>query len=152
MFHFQGRILVCVFTIWTYSYSFRVFQIIVSRWFLIRVWVTTSLKSPGLFSVFNPNLTMLLFGFVSSRPVISKFSHPCTNPLVIVPRAPITIVIIVTFMFHSFFNSLAWSRYLSLFTHSFNFILWSSGAAKSTILQILFFFVDYYKICSSGRD
>ena len=27
-------------------------------------------------------------------------------------------------MFHSFFNSLAWSRYLSLFSHSFNFTLW----------------------------
>ena len=43
-------------------------------------------------------------------------------------------------MFHSFFNSLARSRYLSLFSHSFIFILWSAGTAKSTILQVLFFF------------
>ena len=42
-------------------------------------------------------------------------------------------------MFHSFFNSLAWSRYLSFFSHSFSFILWSTGAPKSTILQVLFF-------------
>ena len=39
---------------------------------------------------------------VSTRPVISKYSSPCTNPLVTVPRAPITISIIVAFMFHSF--------------------------------------------------
>ena len=40
-------------------------------------------------------------------------------------------------MFHSFFNSLARSRYLSLFSHSFSFILWSAGTTKSTILQII---------------
>ena len=38
-------------------------------------------------------------------------------------------------MFHSFFNSLARSRYLSLFSHSFSFILWSARTAKSTIFQ-----------------
>ena len=59
-------------------------------------------------------------------------------PLVIVQDAPITIGTIVTFMIHSFFNSLAMSRYLSFFSHSFRFILWSAGTAKSTILQILF--------------
>ena len=61
-----------------------------------------------------------------------------SNPLVTVPNAPITIGTIVTFMFHSFFNSLARSRYLSFFSLSFRFILWSAGTAKSTILQILF--------------
>ena len=44
-------------------------------------------------------------------------------------------------MFYSFFNSLARSRYLSFFSHSFSFILWSAGTAKSTILQVLFYFV-----------
>ena len=42
-------------------------------------------------------------------------------------------------MFHSFFSSLARSSYLSFFSHSFCFILWSAGTAKSTILQVLFF-------------
>ena len=68
----------------------------------------------------------------------SKSSRPFNNSSVIVPKAPITIGTIVTFMFHSFFNSLARSRHLSLF-HSFSFILWSAGTAKSTILQIFFF-------------
>ena len=77
---------------------------------------------------------------VSTRPPTSKSSKPFINPLVIVPNAPITIGTIVTFMFHSFFNSLARLRYLSFFSHSFRFVQWSAWTAKSTILQILFFF------------
>ena len=59
---------------------------------------------------------------VSTRPSTSKSSRPFNNPLVTVPNAPITIGTIVTFMFHSFFNSLARSRYLSFFSLSFRFI------------------------------
>ena len=51
---------------------------------------------------------------VSTWPPTCKSSRPFNNPLVTVPKAPITIGIIVTFMFHSFFNSLARSRYLSI--------------------------------------
>ena len=89
---------------------------------------------------------------VSTRPPTSKSTRPFNNPFAIVPNAPITIGTIVTFMFHSFFNSLARPRYLSFFSLSFRFFLWSAGTAKSTILQILFFFVDYYEVLSSGRD
>ena len=78
---------------------------------------------------------------VSTRLPISKSSRRFNNPLFIVPKAPITIGTIDTFMFHSFFNSLARSRYLSFFSLSFRFILWSAGTAKSTILQIFFFFL-----------
>ena len=84
-------------------------------------------------------LSNVVIWIVSTRPPTSKSSRPFNNPLVIVPKAPITIGTIVTFMFHSFFNSLARSRYLSFFAHSSRFILWSAGTAKSTILQILFF-------------
>ena len=77
---------------------------------------------------------------VTTRPPTSKSSSPFSNPLGTVPNEPITIGIIVTFMFHSFFKSLARSRYLSFYSHSFIFILWSAWTAKSTILQILFFF------------
>ena len=41
---------------------------------------------------------------VSTCPLISKCSSLCTNPLVTVPSALITIGITVTFMFHSFFQ------------------------------------------------
>ena len=98
-----------------------------------------SLKSPGLVSGFWPFIAMLSFLIVSTRPPTSKSFRPFNNPLAIVPNAPITIGTIVTFMFHSFFNSLARSRYLSFFSLSFRFILWSAGTAESTILQILFF-------------
>ena len=90
----------------------------------------------SILAVFNNAVVWI----VSTRPPTSKSSRPFNNPLVTVQKAPITIGIIVTFMFHSFFNSLARSRYLSLFSHSFSFILWSAGTAKSTILQIFFFF------------
>ena len=105
----------------------------------------------SILAVFNYAVVWI----VSTRQPTSKFSRPFNNPLVTVPKAPITISIIVTFVFHSFFNSITKSRYLSLFSHSFSFILWSAGTAKSTILQIFlffFFFVDYYKVWSSGRD
>ena len=74
---------------------------------------------------------------VSTRPPTSKSSSPFSNPLVTVLNAPITVGIIITFMFNSFFNSLSRSRYLSFFSHSFSFILWSAGTAKSTIFLLI---------------
>ena len=82
------------------------------------------------------NLNYAVVWMVSTRPLISK---PFINHLVTVSRTPITIGVTVTFMFHTFFNSLARLRYLSFFSLSFNFILWSARIAKSTILQVLFF-------------
>ena len=110
-------------------------------------WSLSDSKSPQVSKTRLRILAVLsnaVVWIVSVRLPISKSSRPFNNPLVIVPNAPITIGTIVTFMFQSFFNSLARLRYLSFFSHSFSFILWSAGIAKSTILQILFFFIDYY--------
>ena len=79
---------------------------------------------------------------VSTRPPTSKSSSSFDNPFVTVPKAPITIGIIVTFMFYSFFNSLARSRYLPFFSHSFSFILRSTRTAKITISLIFFVLGD----------
>ena len=104
-------------------------------------WSLSDSKSP---QVSNTRLRILavlsnaVIWIVSTRPPTSKSSRPFHDPLVIVPKAPITFSPIVTFMFHSFFYSLARSRYLSFFSHSFRFILWSAGTAKSTVLQILY--------------
>ena len=104
-------------------------------------WSLSNSKSP---QVSRTHLSILAFfnnavvWMVSTRPPTSKSSRPFNNPLVTVPKAPITIGLIVTFMFHSFFNSLARSRYLSLFSYSFSFILWSVGTAKSTIFYFDF--------------
>ena len=99
-------------------------------------------KSPQVSRILLNILAILndvVVWMVSTRPPTIKSSSPFRNPLVIIPNAPITVGIIVTCMFHSFFNSLARSRYLSFFSHSFSFILWSAGTAKLTILQVLFF-------------
>ena len=106
-------------------------------------WSLSDSKSPQVSRTRLSILAVLsnaVVWIVSTRPLTSKSSVPFNNPLIIVPNAPITIGTIVTFMFHSFFNSLARSRYLSFFSLSFIFILWSAGTPKSTILQILFFF------------
>ena len=54
---------------------------------------------------------------VSTRPSTSNSSSHFNNPFVTIPKAPITIGIIVTITFHSFLNSLARSRYLAFFSH-----------------------------------
>ena len=100
------------------------------------VWVTA--KSPQVSMTRLRILAVLSNGILSNRPLTSKSSKPYNNPLVTAPNAPITDGTIVTLMFLSFFNSRARSMYLSFFSLSFRFILWSAGTAKSTILQILF--------------
>ena len=105
-------------------------------------WILSDSKSPQVSRTLLSILAVLnnvIVWMVSTRPPTSKSSSPFSNPLVTVPNAPITIGIIVTCMFHSFFNSLARSRYLFFFSHSFSFILWSTGTAKPTILPVLFF-------------
>ena len=114
-------------------------------WLMIFHWSLSDSKSPQVSRTLLSILAVLsnaVIWIVSTRQPTSKSSMPFNNPLVIVPKAPITIGTIVTFMFHSFFSFLARSRYLSFFSHSFCFILWSAGTAKSTILQILFFCVS----------
>ena len=78
---------------------------------------------------------------VSTRRLISKSSNHFTNSSVTLPKAPITIGINVTFMFlRGFFvNSLARSKYIFFFSSSFNISMWSTGTAKSAILQVLHF-------------
>ena len=105
-------------------------------------WSLSDSKSPQVSRTLLSILAVLnnvIVWMVSTRPPTSKSSSPFSNPLVTLPKAPITIGIIVTCMFHSF--SLARSRYLSFFSHSFRFIMWSPETAKSTILQFLFFFL-----------
>ena len=135
-------------SLYSYYYYYylliRGFHISVSWWFFTGDWVTASLFKSlqvsrtllSIIAVFNNAAVWM----VSTRPPTSKSSRPFNNPLVTVPKALVTIGIIFTFMFHRFFNSLARSRYLSLFSHSFSFILWSAGTAKSTISFFFFFF------------
>ena len=97
------------------------------------------LKSPGLSILADLNNAVVWMVF--NRLLIFKtFSH-FNNLSVTVPSAPVIIAIIVTFMYHSFFSSFVRSKYLSFFSLSFNFTLWSAGTVKSTILQVLLFYL-----------
>ena len=113
-------------------------------WSISRFIIIYSLRvfhiSVSILAVLNSAVVWM----VCTHPPTSKSFSPFNNPLVTVLKAPITIGIFITFMFHSFFYSLAKSRYLSFFSHSFSFILWSDGTAKSTILQILFLIFSFF--------
>ena len=89
--------------------------------------------SRTLLSILVDHIKAVLW-MVSTCLLISKSSSPFINPSVTMPRAPITIGINVTFMFHSCFDSLARSWYLSFLSLSFNYTLWSVGPGKSIIL------------------
>ena len=92
--------------------------------YLIFHWSFSDSKSP---QVSRTLLSILAVWMVSTYPHNFKSSSPFKYPLASVPKAPNTIGIIVSFMFHSFFNSLGRSRYLSFFSFSFNFTLWLAG-------------------------
>ena len=110
-------------------------------------WRLSDSKSPrvpktllSILAVFNNAVIWM----VSTRPPPSKSSRPFNNPLVTVPKAPITIGIIVTFMFHSFFQfSSKVEVLISLFTVFFTrrffpsyLIHYFSGLGYSSYLQL----------------
>ena len=109
---------------------------------MVSHWTLSDSKSPQVSRILPSILAVLnnaVVWMVTIRPPTSKSWSPFNNHFVTVPKEPTTIDIIVTFMFHTFFNSLANSMYVSFFSHSFSFILLSAGTANSTILQIIFF-------------
>ena len=75
---------------------------------------------------------------VSTRPLITKSPRLYTNPLVAVSNAPIAIGITISFLFHSFFSSLARSKYLSHFL--FPSVLSCGQPEKSPLFGKIFFF------------
>ena len=115
-YYFSTKIQVCVclfvffiFTLWftrTDTISilllFEFFSNHVNRRF--NHWSLSDSKSSRLSSVFWLMLIMPLFVVPPPRPLISKSSSSCKNPLVTVQRASNTISIPVTFLFHSFFQ------------------------------------------------
>ena len=95
----------------------------------------SSQVSTTLFSILS-DLKNVVVWMVSTHPLISNSSCPRINPLLTVPRAPITNCVTFIFMFHRFFNSLASSTYLSLFSLSFCFTSSLAGRPKCTIRQV----------------
>ena len=89
----------------------------------------------------------------STHPSASKSSSPFNNPLVAVPKAPTTNGIIVILMFHSLFvfsiPLLGKSTYPPFYFLSVLFYV--QPGQQSPQFYEFSFFVDYYKVWSSGR-
>ena len=117
-------------------------------------WRLSDSKSPqvsrtllSILAVFNCAVVWM----VSTRPPTSKSSRPFNNPLVTVPKAPITIGITVTFMFHSFFQFSSKVQVLiSLFTffQFYSVVSWNSKV--DNFADFLFFFFLLLIIIRSG--
>ena len=119
---------------------------------MVSQWRFSDSKSPQVLwtlLTIRANLNNSVFWMITTRPLFSNSSSPSTNLLVTVPRGTVTIVIIVTFIFHTFFKSKARFSYLSTFPLYFNITLWSAGSAKYIILQVFSFFLRI--ITRSGR-
>ena len=113
---------------------------------MVTYWSLSDSKSPQFFRTLLSilaDLNKAVVWVVSTRPFTSKSSSPCNNPFVIVPIAPITIGIAVTFMFLGVFISLVSSRYFSLFCDLLGQLSQQLGKFS--------FFVDYLLVWSSGR-
>ena len=96
-------------------------------------WKLSDSKSPqisrtllSIRAVFNNAVVWM----ASTRPPISKSSKPFNNPLVTVLKTPITIGIIITFMFHFFFPF----------------------SSKVEVLISLFTFFQFYSVVSRDRQ
>ena len=101
------------------------------------VWVTTSLQDSSQYIL--AVLNNVVFWTVSTRPLTSKSSSSFNNPLMTEPKAPITIGIIFTLMFHNFFQFPSKVEVLILLFTFLQFYSVVSRDSKSTILQVIFF-------------
>ena len=94
-------------------------------------WSLSDSKSPQISWTLLSILAVLsnaVVWMVSTRPPNSKSSSPFSNPLVTVLNTAITIGIIVTYMFHSFFQF----------------------SSKVEVLILLFTFFQFYSVVSRG--
>ena len=124
----------------------------VSWLFSTGVWVTTSLlKSPGTLLSILADLNNAVVWMVSTRPLNSKSTSPCTKPLVTVPSTPDTTGITVVFMFHFFFQFSSKVQVLISLFAFFQFYSVASRDGKFLYLAGSFLCLDYHKVWSSGQ-
>ena len=119
---------------------------------MVSPWRKSDSKSPQVSRTLLSNLAELnnaVVWLVSTIPLTSKFSSPFTIPLVTVSSAQITIGIKVTFMFHSFFSSLAKVRVLfSLFAFfQFYFVISQDGKVYNS--AVFFFFCCWLSLAET---
>ena len=99
-------------------------------------WSLGDSKSPQVSRTLLTILAVLsnaVICIISARPHTSKSSRPCDNPLVIVPKAPITIGTIVTVhvpQLFQFSNKVEALILLFTFFQSYSVISWDSKVDK----------------------
>ena len=93
---------------------------------MVFLWSLSDSKSPQVSWNLLSILAVLSNVVVSIRPPNSKSCSPFSNPLITVQNAPITVGIIVTCMFHSFFQF----------------------PSKVEVLILLFTFFQFYSVIS----
>ena len=124
-------------------YSLRIFQLMVFHWSL------SDSKSPQVSRTLLSILAVLnnvVFWMVSTCPLTSKPPF-----LLAVPKAPITIGIIVTFTFHSFSIPKQGPGTCPSF-HFLSVIFTGLPVQESSQFYKFSFFVNYHKVWSSGLD
>ena len=95
------------------------------------VWVTASLfKSLGLSSIFLQLSRICTFDSLHSSSYLQVFQSHYQSFGVFIKLPNYGIDISITFMFHSFYGSLARFTYLSLISLSFSFTVWSCTMAN----------------------
>ena len=106
-------------------------------------WSLSDSKSPPVSGTLLSILAVLknvVVWTVSTRPPSSKSSRPFSHTIVTVPNAPITIGIIVTFMFHSFFHFPSKVEVLILLIYIL--LVLFCGQPEQQILQVFFFLLN----------
>ena len=119
------------------------FQAIIAYLFIIITLLSTLLLADGLRDGKSPQVTWTLISIpadlnavvwmVLTYPLISNSSNFLTKPLGIIPSAPITIGITITFILHRFYSSQPRFKYLSLFFFPLIFSLWSLQVFPTSI-------------------
>ena len=159
---FSGSAVICLFQLHYYYYYcyFSSFshqrQQVLSHGsssdskFLLVSWTLLSILS---------DLNNVVVWMVSTRPLISKFSSPCINPLVTVPRPPITICISVTFVIQIFIKFPCKVQVLIFLFFFFFFVFFffsilhcgQPGQQSPQFGKFNFFFFFFFVTTMSGR-
>ena len=122
---------------------------------MILHWSLSDSKSPQVFRTLLNILADLIntvVWVVSTRPLISNSSSSFTRSLRIVQSAPVTIDIMLTFMFHSVLSSLAKSWNLYFFPLSL--VVCRDGKVHYLVVFLFFFFFFFFFLSTitwSGR-
>ena len=143
---------ICIICIYTWHHLLLIFFFLLREFFIsafkdVFHWSLSDSKSPRVFRTLLCILAILnnaVVLMVSTYPHVSKFSSPLTNHLGFVQRAPITIDITVTFMFHSFFFVLKQGLSTYLYFLILLILLCSLPGQQSLWNARLSFFVDYH--------